>query len=40
VFVTSNHVPTRFRLYSAGVAVLGVMWLIFAFRILLAPLAV
>ena len=40
VFVTSNHVPTRFRLYSAGVAVLGVMWLIFAVRILLAPLAV
>jgi hypothetical protein len=40
VYVTSNHVPTRFRLYMAGVAVLGIMWLIFAIRILLTPLAV
>ena len=40
VFVTSNHVPTRFRLFMAGVVVLGVMWLIFAFRILFTPLAV
>ncbi|MGU3539332.1 MAPEG family protein [Methylobacterium sp. A54F] len=36
VFATSNHVPTRFRAYMAGVAVLGLMWLIFAARILLA----
>jgi hypothetical protein len=40
VYVTSNHVPTRFRLYMAGVAVLGIMWLIFAIRTLLTPLAV
>ncbi|WP_430912086.1 MAPEG family protein [Methylobacterium sp. sgz302541] len=37
VFVTSNHVPTRFRAYMAGVLVLGVMWIVFAVRILLAP---
>lgn len=37
VFVTSNHVPWRFRTYMAGVAVLGLMWTVFAVRILLAP---
>lgn len=39
IFVTSNHVPTRFRLFMAGVVILGVMWLVFAWRILLTPLA-
>ncbi|KAB1076009.1 MAPEG family protein [Methylobacterium planeticum] len=39
IFVTSNHVPTRFRLFMAGIVILGVMWLIFAWRILLTPLA-
>ncbi|WP_336487467.1 MAPEG family protein [Methylobacterium nigriterrae] len=38
IFVTSNHVPSRFRAYMAGVAVLGLMWLVFAWRILLTPL--
>lgn len=37
VFVTSNHVPTRFRAYMAGVLVLMVMWAVFAVRILLSP---
>jgi len=37
VFVTSNHVPTRFRAYMAGVLVLFVLWAVFAVRILLAP---
>ncbi|GEP06054.1 MAPEG family protein [Methylobacterium oxalidis] len=39
IFVTSNHVPARFRAYMAGVAVLGLMWLLFAWRILFTPLA-
>ena len=37
VFVTSNHVPTRFYAYMAGVLVLAAMWIVFALRILLAP---
>jgi len=35
VHVTSNHVPTRFRWYLAGAAVLLLMWIMFAVRILL-----
>ena len=35
VHVTTNHVPTRFRLFVVGVFVLMVMWAIFALRILL-----
>lgn len=35
VHVTSNHVPTRFRLFVAGVFVLMLMWVILALRILL-----
>jgi len=35
IHVTSNHVPTRFRWYLAGAAVLLVMWIVFAVRILL-----
>lgn len=36
VHTTSNHVPTRFRMFAAGVFVLLLMWIIFAIRILLA----
>ncbi|MFZ5732519.1 MAG: MAPEG family protein [Pseudomonadota bacterium] len=35
VFLTSNHVPTRFNAYFAGVLVLLAMWVYFALRILL-----
>src|SRR6185503_6149217 len=35
VHTTSNHVPTRFRVFAAGVFVLLLMWIIFAVRILL-----
>jgi len=35
VQVTSNHVPTRFRWYLAGLLVLLAMWTVFAVRILL-----
>lgn len=35
VFLTSNHVPTRFNAYFAGVLVLMAMWIYFALRILL-----
>ncbi len=38
VHVTTNHVPTRGALYGIGALVLTVMWIIFAVRILLAPL--
>ncbi|MBV9078586.1 MAG: MAPEG family protein [Methylobacteriaceae bacterium] len=37
IYVTTNHVPNRFRAYLAGVVVLLAMWLIFMGRILLAP---
>jgi len=36
VHTTSNHVPTRFRAFAAGMFVLLIMWIIFAVRILLA----
>ena len=36
VHTTSNHVPTRFRIFAASVFVLLLMWIIFAVRILLA----
>src|SRR6185503_3065083 len=36
IHTTSNHVPTRFRAFAAGIFVLLVMWIIFAVRILLA----
>jgi hypothetical protein len=35
IHTTSNHVPTRFRVFAAGVFVLLLMWIIFAVRILL-----
>jgi len=36
IHTTSNHVPTRFRAFAAGMIVLLIMWIIFAVRILLA----
>jgi hypothetical protein len=36
IHTTSNHVPTRFRAFAAGVFVLCAMWIIFAVRILFA----
>lgn len=35
VHTTSNHVPTRFRLFVLGAVVLLLMWMMFAARILL-----
>jgi hypothetical protein len=35
IHTISNHVPTRFRAFAAGVFVLLLMWIIFAVRILL-----
>lgn len=40
VYVTSNHVPHRFRAYLAGALVLLVMWIVFAVRIFLAPVGI
>lgn len=37
VHVTSNDVRLRFPFYSAGVSVLLIMWVLFAFAILFAP---
>ncbi|MCA9271060.1 MAG: MAPEG family protein [Planctomycetales bacterium] len=34
IHVTSNFVPRRFQLFAAGVFLLGVMWIVFAARIL------
>ncbi len=34
VHTTSNHIPTRFRLFALGAVILLVMWVIFAVRIL------
>lgn len=36
IHVGSNYVPYRFYAYAAGVTILLLMWIIFAFRILLA----
>jgi hypothetical protein len=36
IHTTSNHVPTRFNLFALGVAVLLIMWIIFAVRILIS----
>jgi len=35
IHTTSNHVPTRFKVFAAGMFVLLVMWIIFAVRILI-----
>jgi hypothetical protein len=36
IHTTSNHVPTRFNIFALGVAVLLIMWIIFAVRILIS----
>jgi hypothetical protein len=36
IHTTSNHVPTRFRVFALGVLVLLIMWIYFAFKILTA----
>ena len=36
IHITSNHVGRRFNAFAAGFAVLVVMWIIFAMRILIA----
>ena len=36
IHTTSNHVPTRFKVFAVGMLVLLVMWLIFAVRVLIA----
>jgi len=36
IHTTSNHVPTRFRAFAAGMLVLLLMWIIFAVRILIS----
>lgn len=36
VHTTSNHVPTRFKVFAAGMFVLLLMWSYFAFKILTA----
>ena len=36
VHTTSNHVPTRFRVFAVGMFVLLIMWVYFAFKILTA----
>ena len=36
VHVTSNHVPTRFNMFALGVFILGLIWTIFAVRVLAA----
>lgn len=40
VHTTSNYVPARGAIYGAGVLVVTAMWIIFAFRILSAPIGV
>ena len=36
IHTTSNHVPTRFKIFAVGVIVLLLMWIIFAVRILMS----
>ena len=36
IHTTSNHVPTRFRVFAVGVFVLLLMWIVFAVRILIS----
>ena|SRR6187399_665071 len=36
VHTTSNHVPTRFKVFAAGIFVLLIMWVYFVFKILTA----
>jgi hypothetical protein len=36
VHTTSNHVPTRFKVFAAGMFVLIAMWILLAVKILIA----
>ena len=36
IHTTSNHVPTRFRVFGIGLIVLTLMWIVFAVRVLIA----
>jgi hypothetical protein len=36
IHTTTNHVPRRFFVYAAGMAVLMLMWLVFLFSVVLA----
>ena len=36
VHVTSNHVPTRFKVFAGGLLVVVIMWIYFAVKIILA----
>lgn len=36
VYCTTNEIPKRFAAFAVGVAILGVMWITFALRILVA----
>ena len=40
IYLTTNHIPYRFRAYAAGTLVLLAMWIVFAVRIFLAPTGV
>ncbi|MET3691583.1 MAPEG family protein [Methylobacterium goesingense] len=40
IYLTTNHVPSRFRAFTAGTLVLLAMWIVFAVRIFLAPAGV
>jgi len=35
IHTTSNHVPTRFKVFAAGMLVLLLLWIIFAVRVLI-----
>lgn len=39
VYVTTNRIQYRFAAYLIGAGVLGTMWIVFAIRILAAPLS-
>ncbi len=38
IYVTANIIPYRFTAYLVGAVALGIMWVVFAIRILAAPL--
>nr|WP_279292761.1 MAPEG family protein [Methylobacterium goesingense] len=40
VYLTTNHIPHRFRAYAIGTLVLLAMWILYAIRIFLAPIGV
>lgn len=40
VYLSTNHIPYRFRAYAVGTLVLLAMWILFAIRIFLAPIGI